>query len=114
MYIYMYLHIIYIYLYIYIHRDVYRLCPHTYTHASSPHEVREVLGAAQCSLIRINSETPAPGAPPPQDMWTEHRPHAAKMAAGAGEHARVRGALLSRDDVEGVRLECREKTPRVR
>ena len=69
-----------------------------------------MLGAAQCSLIRINSETPAPGAAPPPDIWTQHRPHAAKMDAAAGEHARVRGALLSRDDVDGVRLFVKDFT----
>ena len=74
--------------------------------------IRETLGVAQCSLIRINSNSaqqPLPeGAPPPEDIWTAFRPHAAKMDLSPAERTRVRGALLSRADVDGVRQFVRD------
>jgi hypothetical protein len=66
--------------------------------------IRETLGVGNCSLIRINSlPPPQPGAPPPEDIWTMHRPHAAKMDLSSAEKERVRGAHLSRADIDGVR-----------
>jgi hypothetical protein len=73
--------------------------------------IREVFGAGQCSLIRINSQPPpAPDARPPEDIWTPFRPHAAKMDMPAADSARVRGALLSPADIDGVRLFVRDFT----
>jgi hypothetical protein len=75
--------------------------------------IRETLGAAQCSLIRINSQA-APGAGPaqrpPDDIWTPCRPHAAKMDLSPDEKDRVRGVLLSRADIDGVRLFVKDFT----